>query len=65
MFLNSRALGPDLSGGGGLLLTGLEWAIGQGYQIINMSLSTNKSQFVPQLRELVVCEGPGLDVWAG
>jgi subtilisin len=47
-----RTLGRDLSGTGAILLAGLAWAIDEGYDVINMSLSTTKSQFVPELHEL-------------
>lgn len=39
-------------GTGAALLTGLEWAIEQGYDVINMSLSTTKTQFCLALHEL-------------
>jgi subtilisin len=35
-----------------VLLAGLRWAIGQGYDVINMSLSTTKKQFAGVLHEL-------------
>src|SRR3954469_8825047 len=47
-----RTLGRDLGGTGAILLAGLAWAIDEGYDVINMSLSTTKSQFVPELHEL-------------
>jgi subtilisin len=47
-----RTLGRDLTGAGAVLLAGLAWAIDEGYDIINLSLSTTKSQFVPELHEL-------------
>ncbi len=47
-----RTLGRDLTGAGAVLLAGLEWAIDEGYDTINLSLSTTKSQFVPDLHAL-------------
>ena len=45
-------LGPDLTGTGKALLAGLEWAVRQGFDVINMSLSTRKRAFADVLREL-------------
>jgi subtilisin len=47
-----RTLGRRLTGRGVVLLAGLRWAIEQGYDIINLSLSMSKASFVEQLREL-------------
>ncbi len=47
-----RVLGPDLTGAGPALLRGLRWAIEEGYDVINLSLSTTKSAFGGELREL-------------
>ena len=47
-----RVLGPDLTGTGKALLGGLEWAVRQGFDVINMSLSTRRRQFADVLREL-------------
>jgi subtilisin family serine protease len=47
-----RVLGADLTGGGPVLLRGLRWAIEQGFEVINLSLSTTKSRFVAELHEL-------------
>jgi subtilisin len=47
-----RTLGRDLTGAGAVLLAGLEWAIEQRYDVINLSLSTSKSQFIPELHAL-------------
>jgi len=59
-----RSIAPDVSltsvrvlteaayGSGAALLAGLSWAIDQGFDLINMSLSTTKAQFCPSLREL-------------
>lgn len=47
-----RVLGPGATGSGRELLAGLEWAIEQGFDVINLSLSTRKRQFAEALREL-------------
>jgi subtilisin len=50
--LSVRVLGGELTGAGPILLEGLEWAIEQRYEVINLSLSTTKSRFAAELREL-------------
>jgi subtilisin family serine protease len=47
-----RVLGAGYTGSGAVLLAGLRWAIEQGYDVINMSLSTTKKQFAGVLHEL-------------
>lgn len=47
-----RVLGEHFSGTGDMLLAGLRWAVGQGFEVINMSLSTTKMRFVEELRAL-------------
>ena len=47
-----RVLGAGFTGSGGVLLAGLRWAVEQGFNIINMSLSTTKRQFSGILHEL-------------
>jgi subtilisin len=47
-----RVLTDGKHGSGAALLKGLEWAIEQGYDVINMSLSTTKTQFYTALHEL-------------
>jgi subtilisin len=47
-----RTLGRRLTGRGAVLLAGLKWAIDEGYDVINLSLSISKASFVEQLREL-------------
>jgi subtilisin len=47
-----RVLGGELTGSGPILLHGLRWAIEQSFDVINLSLSTTKSRFAPELREL-------------
>lgn len=47
-----RVLGERGGGTGRTLLAGLEWAIGQRFDVINMSLSTARPEFAQALREL-------------
>jgi subtilisin len=47
-----RVLGPLNTGSGEVLLEGLRWAVDQGYDVINLSLSTTKKQFASVLHEL-------------
>lgn len=47
-----RVLGEQLTGSGGKLLAGLAWAVEQGFDVINLSLSTRKRAFVDELRDL-------------
>jgi subtilisin family serine protease len=47
-----RTLGRALSGQGAVLLAGLEWAIEEGYDVVNLSLSTSRESFIGKLREL-------------
>jgi subtilisin family serine protease len=47
-----RVLGPDLGGTAADLLTGLEWAIEQRFDVVNLSLSTRKRAAVSELHEL-------------
>jgi subtilisin len=47
-----RVLTNGKHGTGAGLIAGLRWAIDEGYDVINMSLSTGKSQFILSLREL-------------
>src|SRR5918994_4113144 len=47
-----RVLGAGFTGSGPALLGGLRWAVEQGFDVINMSLSTTKSQFAGMLHEL-------------
>ena len=45
-----RVLGAGYTGSAKVLLAGLEWAIEQGYSVVNMSLSTTKTQYVDRPR---------------
>jgi subtilisin family serine protease len=47
-----RVLGAKFTGSGGVLLAGLRYAIEQGFDVINMSLSTTKKPFATVLHEL-------------
>jgi subtilisin family serine protease len=47
-----RVLGPANRGSGEVMLAGLRWAIEQGYEVINMSLSTTKRELRATLHEL-------------
>jgi len=47
-----RVLGAGFKGSGLALLGGLRWAVEQGFDVINMSLSTTKRQFAELLHEL-------------
>jgi subtilisin family serine protease len=47
-----RVLGAGFTGSGPVLLAGLRHAVEQGYEIINMSLSTTKKQFAALLHDL-------------
>jgi subtilisin len=47
-----RVLGAGYTGSGAVLLGGLRWAVEQGFDVINLSLSTTKKQFASVLHEL-------------
>jgi subtilisin family serine protease len=47
-----RVLGAGFKGSGVVLLEGLRWAVDEGFDVINMSLSTTKKQFASVLHEL-------------
>jgi len=47
-----RVLGPGFTGGGSILLYGLRYAIEQGFDVINVSLSTTKKDYAAVLHEL-------------
>jgi subtilisin len=49
---SARVLGAGFKGSGPVLLEGLRWAVDQGFEVINMSLSTTKRQFAELLHEL-------------
>jgi subtilisin len=47
-----RVLGAGARGSGAILLAGLRWAIEQGFDVVNISLSTSKGEFARVLHEL-------------
>jgi subtilisin family serine protease len=47
-----RVLGPEMTGSAGALLGGLEWAVEQGFDVVNLSLSTRRRDLADTLREL-------------
>jgi subtilisin family serine protease len=47
-----RVLGGGYTGSGPVLLAGLRWAVDQGFDVVNMSLSTTKHQFATTLHDL-------------
>jgi subtilisin family serine protease len=47
-----RVLGAGLLGKGESLIAGLRWAIAEGFDLVNLSLSTTKRQLVPLLHDL-------------
>ena len=50
--MSVRVLGAGYTGSAPVMLGGLEWAIEQGFDVVNMSLSTTKKQYVDRLHEL-------------
>ena len=49
---SARVLGAGFTGSGPVLIEGLRWAVEQGFDVINMSLSTTKREFAVALHEL-------------
>ncbi|HEV2888227.1 MAG TPA: S8 family serine peptidase [Jatrophihabitans sp.] len=47
-----QVLGSSFSGTGNVLLAGLRWAVQQRFDVINMSLSTTRPEFVQALHEM-------------
>jgi subtilisin family serine protease len=47
-----RVLGEGFTGTGAFLLAGLRWAVEQGFDVINLSLSTTRPEFERELRAL-------------
>ncbi|MEU1348682.1 S8 family serine peptidase [Streptomyces sp. NPDC005775] len=47
-----RVLGEGFTGSGDALLTGLRWAVDQGFDVVNLSLSTTRPKFLETLRAL-------------
>jgi subtilisin family serine protease len=50
--ISVRVLGEGFVGSGPALIEGLRWAVEQGFDVINMSLSTTKEKFVGELHAL-------------
>lgn len=48
-----RVLGAGLKGKGVAFLAGLRWAVEQGIDVVNLSLSTSNARYVEELHELV------------
>lgn len=48
-----RVLGERFSGTGDILLAGLRWAVEQGFDVVNLSLSTTRARFAEELHTLV------------
>lgn len=49
---SARVLGPANLGSGSVMLAGLRWAVEQGHEVVNMSLSTTKRELLDALRQL-------------
>jgi subtilisin len=47
-----RVLGAGFTGSGPVLIAGVAWAVEQGYDVVNLSLSTTKQQFQAALHDL-------------
>ncbi len=47
-----RVLGPSAKGGGAALLSGLRWAVEQGCEVVNLSLSSSKRETAALLHEV-------------
>jgi subtilisin family serine protease len=47
-----RVLGAGYTGSGAVMLAGLQWAVDEDFDVVNMSLSTTKKQYVDRLHEL-------------
>ncbi|XVQ85987.1 S8 family serine peptidase [Microbispora siamensis] len=47
-----RVLTDGRSGSGAALLAGLRWAVEEGFDLVNLSLSTTRSQYLHELHEL-------------
>ena len=50
--VSARVLGAGFKGSGPILLGGLRWAVEQGFDVVNMSLSTTKKDYSAVMHEL-------------
>jgi subtilisin len=50
--ISTRVIGSDGTGRGADLIGGVRWAVAQGFDVVNMSVSTTREQFVATLHEL-------------
>jgi subtilisin len=49
---SARVLGAGFKGSGSILIAGLRWAVEEGFDVVNLSLSTTKRDFAALLHEL-------------
>jgi subtilisin family serine protease len=49
---SARVLGAGYTGSGEVLLGGLRWAVDEGFDVVNMSLSTTKKKFAAELHDI-------------
>lgn len=47
-----RVLGANITGAGRVLLAGLQWAVEEGFEVVNLSLSTRRPEFAAALHAL-------------
>ncbi|MFD7587480.1 S8 family serine peptidase [Kitasatospora sp. NPDC059811] len=47
-----RVLGERFTGTGDMLITGLRWAVEQGFDVVNLSLSTTRTRFLEELHAI-------------
>ncbi len=50
--ISVKVLPDGFTGSGAMMLAGLQFAIERGYEVINMSLSTSRPEFLPALHDL-------------
>jgi subtilisin family serine protease len=50
--ISVRVLGEQATGTGNVLLAGLRWAVDQGFEVVNLSLSTRRRHYLEALHEL-------------
>ncbi len=49
---SARVLGADATGTGADFVAGVRWAIAEGFDVVNLSMSTSRREFVEALHEL-------------